>query len=79
MVRPIFANIASAKQFMWFLLFKNTPAKRKNTWGNHNRFRSTTITTTVAAAASSAAVTAAAETFLVTPRDFFFQLECFYH
>ena len=66
-VRPIFAKIASAKQFLWFLMFKNTPAKRKNTWGNYKYFRSTAITTTVAA---SATVTAPAEIFVVTPGTF---------
>ena len=64
MVRPIFAKIASA-----VFDVQNTTAKRKNTWGNHKCFRSTTITTTVAAALASATVTAAAEAFVVTTND----------
>ncbi len=68
MVKAIFAKIASAKQFLWFFIFKNTPARRKKTWGNPKCFRSTT--TTVAAAEATATATAAAETFVVTPGTF---------
>ena len=78
-VRPIFAKIASAKQFLLFLMLKNTPAKRKNIRGNHKCFRSTFITITVVVAAASATVTAAAETFAITPGTFPFSWSVFYH
>ena len=77
-VRPIFAKIASAKQFLWFLMLKNTPAKRKNIWGNHKCFCSTFITITVAVAVASATVTAAAKNFLVTPGTFPFRWSVLY-
>ena len=68
MVRPIFAKIASA-----VFDVQNTTAKRKNTWGNHKCFRSTTNAATIATA------TNAAETFVVIPGTFPFSWSVFYH